>query len=104
MNSREHKAYMRRMGDDFYETVLDVAEEHYVTLEGLYIQYGERPFWHDLTRDLNESQEFDGSNCELKDLTERKVKHLVKRHFGHLLGVYQLRMERNTAKPRSAVK
>ena len=104
MNSREHKAYMRRMGQDFYETVLDYSDQYYVTLEDLYTQYGKRPFWHDLTRELNESQEFDGANYELKDLTERKVKHLVKRHFGDLLGVYQLRQERKSARPRSALK
>ena len=104
MNSRGHKAYMARMGQDFFWIVLDVADEHYVTLEELFTQDGERPFWHALTRELNETQEFDGANYELSDLTERKVKFLVKRHFGDLLGIYQLRQERSAAGKRSAVR
>lgn len=94
---------MARMGQDFFRIVLDVADEHYVTLEELFTQDGEQPFWHALTRELNETQEFDGANDELRDLTERKVKLLVKRHFGNLLGVYQLRLERRITGKRLAV-
>lgn len=93
MNQVERRAYMNRMGDDFYNIVLDVAEEHYITLEELYVQKGERPFWHALTMELNETQEFDGATYELRDLIEKKVKFLVRRHFRRLLGFYQLRKE-----------
>lgn len=85
MNSEEHQAYMARMGQDFFRIALNVEDVHYVTIEELFTLYGERPFWHAMTRELNETQEFDGANYELRNLTERKVKLLVKRHFGDLL-------------------
>ena len=94
MNSIQRKAYMARMRDDFYWIVLDLAEEHHITLQELYVQKGERPFWHALTRELNDTQEFEGATHELKDLTEGKVKFSVKRYFGRLLGFHQLREER----------
>ena len=74
MNSIERKAHMERMADDFYYIVLELSEENHIALEKLYVQKGERSFRHALTKELNETQEFDGANYEIRELTVHKVK------------------------------
>ena len=101
MSRKKRKAYIEKMGNDFYHIVFGVAEKYQIALEELYVQKGQRHYWHALTRELNEIHQFDSTTHELQDLTSGKVKCLVKSYFGELLGfhghVEKMRLRRATA-------
>lgn len=79
------RGYMERMGKDFEKVVVGTAEINCITPEELYLQHGNRPFWHELTVILNEEMQFDGARMELDDLTQAEVKFLIRKHFSRIL-------------------
>lgn len=95
MNRLERNAYMERMGDDFVKTVVRVARGRKAKLDDLFIKpIGHvvcNPFLDAVAIELNETQEFDGANYELKDITPGKVEQLIHHKEADIRRVWQAR-------------